>query len=170
MNELPVQIRYLLKKYGGALKRIVEEKSEEGFENLKAWTKRFDGGVTVVAKKDGKFVLVKHTPESWENYYCYWSFPGGRVKPGEDFEEAAVREFKEETGLNVEIRGLISANEHVITSAQGDQSVFYAAIFEGSVVGGKMKPENPDEISEIKLFEEVRAEDLVPWLRDARLI
>lgn len=41
----------------------------------------------------GRTVLVRHT------YAAGWHFPGGGVEPGETSAEAAVREFREETGL-----------------------------------------------------------------------
>jgi 8-oxo-dGTP pyrophosphatase MutT (NUDIX family) len=48
------------------------------------------GGVVV---RDGKVLLV-HRPR-----YDDWSFPKGKLDGGESFEDAAVREVEEETGL-----------------------------------------------------------------------
>jgi 8-oxo-dGTP diphosphatase len=48
----------------------------------------------VVIDGDGRVVLV-HRPK-----YDDWSLPKGKLAPGESFEEAAVREVEEETGLS----------------------------------------------------------------------
>jgi 8-oxo-dGTP diphosphatase len=40
-------------------------------------------------------------------YKGYWALPGGFVEYGETVESAAVRETKEETGLNVELDGIL---------------------------------------------------------------
>src|SRR5262249_39444314 len=51
---------------------------------------RAAGGVIV---RDGAVLLV-HRP-----HYGDWSFPKGKLDPGESWEEAAVREVEEEAGL-----------------------------------------------------------------------
>jgi 8-oxo-dGTP diphosphatase len=40
-----------------------------------------------------------------------YDVPGGRLKPGERFDEALKREVKEETGLDIEIGAPIAVNE-----------------------------------------------------------
>ena len=42
----------------------------------------------------------------------YWEFPGGKVEPGETPAEAAVRECREEAGLNVRALGEYARVEH----------------------------------------------------------
>ena len=55
-------------------------------------------GAGVVAIKDGQILLVKAGPKSRQLTGTV-SFPGGNVEPGETEEQAARREFQEETGL-----------------------------------------------------------------------
>jgi 8-oxo-dGTP pyrophosphatase MutT (NUDIX family) len=46
-----------------------------------------------IVERDG-LVLLVHRPK-----YDDWSFPKGKLDPGESFEDAALREVQEETGL-----------------------------------------------------------------------
>lgn len=52
--------------------------------------------VMIEDKTTGK-VLVQERLKSWTGL----SFPGGHVEPGESFVDSAVREIKEETGLDI---------------------------------------------------------------------
>lgn len=52
--------------------------------------------VMVEDKTTGR-VLVQKRVKSW----CGITFPGGHVEPGESFVDSAVREVKEETGLDI---------------------------------------------------------------------
>lgn len=43
-----------------------------------------------------------------------WSIPGGRQEPGESMVETCMREIKEETGLNIEVRQIVAVVERRI--------------------------------------------------------
>lgn len=74
--------------------------------------------VGVVAERRGKILLVKrnHEPKIGE-----WSFPSGYIDRGEVLEDGALREAKEETGLDLRLTRLLGA-----WSAPGDRVVFIA--------------------------------------------
>ncbi len=52
------------------------------------------GGVVMRRGPEETEIVVVHRPR-----YDDWSFPKGKLDPGETFEEAALREVREETGL-----------------------------------------------------------------------
>jgi 8-oxo-dGTP diphosphatase len=54
--------------------------------------------VTVELRCGDKFLLVQR-PHDDKHFPGYWAFPGGRVRSGESFVSAAVRECNEETGI-----------------------------------------------------------------------
>lgn len=58
--------------------------------------------------RDGKILLVRRAREPAKGVY---TFPGGRVEFGESLHEALAREVREETGLQIEIVGLIGYRE-----------------------------------------------------------
>lgn len=58
--------------------------------------------------RDGKILLVRRAREPARGIY---TFPGGRVEFGESLTEALAREVREETGLAIEIAGLIGYRE-----------------------------------------------------------
>ena len=42
-----------------------------------------------------------------------WSIPGGRIEPGETAAAAALRELKEETGVEAELFGLVDVVDYI---------------------------------------------------------
>ncbi len=58
----------------------------------------------VIIRRDGSIVLVRRRNPPFQGE---WAIPGGFVEYGETVEAAAVREAKEETGLDVELGKII---------------------------------------------------------------
>lgn len=61
-------------------------------------------GSAVLVELNGKFLLGKRNKK---NYKDRWVIPGGGVCWGETLQQAAVREIKEETNLDIELIRLI---------------------------------------------------------------
>ena len=67
-------------------------------------------GVGAVVVRDGKALIIKraHEPRKGE-----WSLPGGLLELGESLQDAAQREIKEETGLDVDVGPVIETFDRV---------------------------------------------------------
>lgn len=89
-----------------------------------------------------KLLMVKNYGENGS----YYTLPGGAVEAGETLQEAAIREAKEETGLDVSIGGLFSVSENFFEE-RGHHAVFF--IFAGQILGGKIAIAFPEEIEEV---------------------
>ena len=61
---------------------------------------------------EGKILLVPHYDTEQEP--VQWNLPGGRVLFGESLQQAAVREFEEETGLTAMTSRLLDVSEVVL--------------------------------------------------------
>ena len=70
--------------------------------NIAMKTPRTTVGMFII--RDGKILMLKRAegrPESYR-FQGYWCIPGGHVDIGETIEQAAIRETREESGLEVE--------------------------------------------------------------------
>lgn len=63
--------------------------------------------------------------------------PGGRVKPGETPMETAIREVREETGIEIELHALVA----VVQGTWSDGGLFAKFVFEGVKIGGEEEAE-----------------------------
>ena len=68
-------------------------------------------------------VLIRQRPEGTA-YAGYWEFPGGKCEPGESPGEAAVRECREETGLDIRLGTLRRVIAHRYPHAWVELSYF----------------------------------------------
>ena len=90
--------------------------------------------------------------------FLVWELPGGDVDPGESVGQAAVREAREETGLDVELTGLIG-----LYSLVGGEHSLVVALFAARAIGGKLAPD-PDEIADAAWFgPDDLPQDLIWW-------
>ncbi|MBK7837241.1 MAG: NUDIX hydrolase [Candidatus Obscuribacter sp.] len=86
----------------------------------------------IVVTEDARILLVKHRKGSRQ----YWVLPGGRLEYGETFEECAVRELKEETGLDVAVKEIVFLSEAIAP----DRSRHIVNVYmTADVVGGVLK-------------------------------
>ena len=94
------------------------------------------GGFVLLTRKE-QVLLVK------QSYGLgLWALPGGLTSPGETVEAAAMREANEETGLDVELGGIVGI---------ADRGSVVLVVFAGSVRGGQLRAE-PGEIEEVGWF------------------
>lgn len=91
----------------------------------------------IIQDARGYILLEKRSDCGW------WGLPGGRIEPGESIDQAAIREVKEETGLNVEIAQLIGVysqpeNRIVTFLDNGDVVHLVDILVKAKIVGGEI--------------------------------
>ncbi|MGE3956872.1 MAG: NUDIX domain-containing protein [Vicinamibacterales bacterium] len=84
---------------------------------------------TIIRTEDHRLVLVRRAIEPG---YGKWVFPGGYVDRGEPLTVAAVREAREESGLDVRLDGLVN-----IYSYPGRAPVII--VYAATAVGGQLQ-------------------------------
>jgi ADP-ribose pyrophosphatase YjhB (NUDIX family) len=97
--------------------------------------------VIVAVIDDGKVLLTKR--EDFE----VWCLPGGGVEEGESLAEGAIREAKEETGLDVELIRLVG----VYSRMGGGMHDVHAVLYAAKPVGGELRTQ-PNETIKVAYF------------------
>ncbi|PJN40798.1 DNA mismatch repair protein MutT [Streptomyces sp. CB02959] len=89
----------------------------------------------VVTDESGRVLLQRRQDND------LWALPGGGMDMGDSLPGCAVREVKEETGLDVEITGLVGTYtdpEHVIAYSDGEVRRQFNICFTARIVGGTL--------------------------------
>jgi 8-oxo-dGTP diphosphatase len=123
-------------------------------------TVRAAGGLVRRRRDDGvDEVLVVHRPA-----YDDWTFPKGKLEPGEREEDAAVREVEEETGLRCRLEREL-ATTHYRDSRGRPKTVRYWLM---SPIGGRLAPAN--EVDEVRYVPPSEARTLLTYGRDVEVL
>jgi 8-oxo-dGTP diphosphatase len=87
----------------------------------------------IIKMQDDSIVLIKRKNDPFKNH---WALPGGIMDENETIEETAVREAKEETGLDIKLTKLIGVFSKPDRDPRGRTiSVLFSAI----VTGGNLQ-------------------------------
>ena len=123
--------------------------------------------VGVVCLRGEEVLLIKRgTPPRLGQ----WSVPGGRLEWGETLQGAALRELKEETGVDAELLGLIDVIDGVFPARPGGEItrhyvlIGYAARWTGG------EPVAGDDAAEARFVSRQEAMTLVEWEETRRVI
>jgi|TARA_Y100000588_G_scaffold164915_2_gene178994 8-oxo-dGTP diphosphatase len=123
-------------------------------------------GVGVVCFKDDQVLLVKRAkpPITRE-----WSIPGGGQELGETTREAALRELKEETGVDARLIGLIDVIDTVRKDEEGRIQFHYTLVdFAAEWLAGE--PVADDDVSDARWAPLADIDDQGLWSETIRII
>jgi 8-oxo-dGTP diphosphatase len=93
-----------------------------------------------------------------------WTFPKGKLDEGESFEEAALREVVEETGITARIQRFIGSTNY--THRKGRPKIVAYYLMEA--ISGEFAPN--EEVDELRWVTLDEAFELLTWDRDQELI
>ena len=79
----------------------------------------------VIVTAGGGVVLVRRAREPLAGQ---WSLPGGAVEAGETWAAAVTREVREETGLDVQLCGIVDVLDRIYTDASGRLEYHYVLV------------------------------------------
>jgi 8-oxo-dGTP pyrophosphatase MutT (NUDIX family) len=92
----------------------------------------------VVVNDEGALLVIHRTDND------NWAFPGGALDLGESLVTTAVREVKEETGIDCEVTGLVGIYtdpKHIILyTSDGEARQEFSVLFTASPTGGTPAP------------------------------
>lgn len=95
--------------------------------------------------EDGRILLIKRGTEPGKGM---WAVPGGRIEEDETIEQCAIRECKEEAGIDIRIVKLVGIYSD---PARDPIRKIIAAAFLCRVAGGILKPQQ-GEIDDVRWF------------------
>jgi 8-oxo-dGTP diphosphatase len=116
-------------------------------------------GVSVAVIHNGRVLLTQRRD------FPIWVLPGGAVDDGESLAQAAIRETREETGLEVELTRLVGVYSRPHWRNGGDHSTLFAA----QPIGGNLQTVT-DETLDARYFDPDELPDALGWWHHERVL
>ncbi|MBA2324117.1 MAG: NUDIX hydrolase [Pseudonocardiales bacterium] len=98
--------------------------------------------VTAAVRDDEGRLLLIHKIDN-----DYWALPGGAMELGESIGDAAIREVAEESGIRIEITGLVglyTSPAHVMAYDDGEVRQEFSVCFHARPLGGKLREDGTE--------------------------
>lgn len=86
----------------------------------------------IIRLEDGNIVFIKRGNDPFKGH---WAIPGGKMEGQETIEQTAIREAKEETGLDVTLTRLIGIYSAPLRDPRGR---FVSVVYEAKATGGSL--------------------------------
>jgi 8-oxo-dGTP pyrophosphatase MutT (NUDIX family) len=112
----------------------------------------------VVVRADGH-VAVVHRPR-----YDDWTLPKGKLEPGESFEQAALREVEEETGLSARLVRELPAVRYSVRDRPKEVRYWLMSVADDPGF------EPNDEVDELRWLAPADAAELLTYDRDKEVL
>ncbi|WP_257143979.1 NUDIX hydrolase [Bacillus sp. AFS002410] len=120
---------------------------EKSTENISLPPKHIISAATIVVNEHNEILLIKGPLRGWE-------MPGGQVEEGESLKAAAIRETKEESGIDIEVVKFCGVFQNVSSSICN-------TLFLAKPIGGKLTTSS--ESLEVGYFPIEEALAMVTW-------
>ncbi|MCL6639488.1 MAG: NUDIX hydrolase [Firmicutes bacterium] len=101
------------------------------------------GVAAVVFDEDGRVLLGRRNG----SYRGLWCIPCGYVEYDEDVYDAVVREFKEETGLDIKVTGILSVQSNFHNPQAHTVGIWFSA----EIAGGEARAQ--EDLDEVAFFD-----------------
>ncbi|NQY39334.1 MAG: NUDIX domain-containing protein [Henriciella sp.] len=123
--------------------------------------------VGVVCFRDEEVLLIRRgtPPKQGE-----WSMPGGRVEPGEPVRAAALRELKEETGVDAVLVDLVDVVDAVFENRSGDLITRHYVLIDFVAQWQSGEPAAGDDAADARFFHLSDLASLDLWDETLRVI
>jgi 8-oxo-dGTP diphosphatase len=120
----------------------------------------------LIAQKER--LLVARRPPG-KKFGLLWEFPGGKVEPGEGFEQALIREIREELCLDIRVEGLFKTVSRREPGLECDLHAYWCKICGGTLCLLEHVALQWATVSELKNMELTMADrSLMPFLEELR--